>query len=187
MRLFIAILLPEPIRESLVPLYQACVESGLPVRWVEPEKLHLTLKFLGETPEGRVPAAEEAMVEAAATSGPFTLKLAEVGAFPDLKRPRVLWLGFGESERLLSLQAELEGRLAHRGFAQEDRPYHPHLTLGRVKGRGRFEVLTGLAEKHPPSPEPIPVNAICLMESKLSPAGPSYRVQRRAPLAAEDG
>ncbi|MBI1885218.1 MAG: RNA 2',3'-cyclic phosphodiesterase, partial [Chloroflexi bacterium] len=130
-RLFVAVELPPAAKEALVRLQEALRRQGLASwRWVRPEGVHLTLKFLGETPVERVPEVERAVSEAVAGTSAFEMALAEPGAFSDRRGPRVLWVGLsGDVSRLAEVQRRLEERLAATGFPREERPFSPHLTL----------------------------------------------------------
>ena len=136
LRLFVACELSQEVKEALARLQAELRPRHLErLRWVRLEGIHLTLKFLGETPADKVPAIERALAEAATGVGPFALSLGELGTFPDPRRgrPRVIWVGLsGELQPLAELQKRLETSLAGLGFAPEERPFSPHLTLARV-------------------------------------------------------
>src|SRR5579884_1179037 len=136
MRLFFAMLISEEVREAVARVQaQLRADAGeRGIRWVAPEQFHYTLKFLGETPEERIPSAIEAAHLVAAQTAPFTLILAGVGAFPQQRRPQVLWVGASEGVPLLTELAEsLDKALTERGFEPETRRFNPHLTLARIK------------------------------------------------------
>jgi len=104
------------------------------VRWVAPENIHLTLKFLGDVDAATVPALQRAVVDVCAGSAPFTLRIVGASAFPSTQRPNVVWVGLsGEVERAALLAKQIDDACAALGFAREERPFSPHLTLGRVK------------------------------------------------------
>lgn len=138
MRLFYAVALPEALRHSLTQTQevwrQRVGERG--ARWTDPENFHVTLKFLGDVPETRLPVLREAGQQAAAQVGPFTLSVGAVGVFPDARRPQVLWAGLGAGVPHLARLAEcLDSGLEPQGIAREKRAFHPHITLARVKTR----------------------------------------------------
>jgi 2'-5' RNA ligase len=180
-RAFIAIDLPPAVKEALGGAARALgerVERGV-VRWVRPEQMHLTLRFLGETPLDRLPAVRQAMDAAAGGRAPFELRLDGVGCFPNRNRPRVVWVGLaaadgGESAPLLALKAALDEALAPVGRPPEDRPFTAHLTLGRVKDERGARGIDWTADV--PGLE-IPVTALHLIESQLKPDGPVYMVR----------
>jgi 2'-5' RNA ligase len=103
------------------------------VKWVRPEGIHLTLKFLGDTRRERLRAIEEGMRNAAESVERFQVELVGAGCFPSCRRPRVLWVGIGASETLLRLQQRIDAEMNRLGWAVERRPFNPHLTLGRVR------------------------------------------------------
>ena len=151
-RAFVAIELNAQVREA-VALTAAELRRtvDVPVRWIKPESIHLTLAFLGEIAWDRVAVATRAMEEAARGSMPFTLEMGALGGFPSLQHPRVLWVGVaGEVDALTALQRNLASRLRGEGFALEGREFSPHLTLGRVVGGGRG--AAAFLSRTPPAP-----------------------------------
>jgi len=135
-RTFIAIELDDTHHRALSDLQRRfkreCAERA--VRWVTPENVHLTLKFLGEVDAGRMPALQHAVSDACAGIVPFTLAIAGAGAFPNTRHPNVIWVGVaGEIERAAVLAERIDERCVQLGFARDEHPFLPHLTLGRVK------------------------------------------------------
>ncbi len=135
-RTFVAIELDDTHHRSLGELQRRfkheCAEGA--VRWVAPENIHLTLKFLGQVDAGKMPALLHAVSDACAGIAPFSLSIAGAGAFPNRQRPNVIWVGVaGEVERAALLAQRVDERCAELGFARDERPFLPHLTLGRVK------------------------------------------------------
>jgi 2'-5' RNA ligase len=185
-RAFIAIDLPPAVKDALGGVARELggrVARGA-VRWVRPEQMHLTLRFLGDTPLDRLPAVQQAMNAAAGTSAPFTLQLDGVGCFPNRSRPRVVWVGLaaaggGESAPLLALKAALDGALVPLGWPPEDRPFAAHLTLGRVKDERAALGIDWTAAVPLLS---ISVTAIHLIESQLRPDGPVYTVRHSSSI-----
>jgi 2'-5' RNA ligase len=175
MRLFIALSLPDEVHRELA-LVQARLR-GLPVRWSGPAGIHLTLQFIGETAEQRAPELLAAL--AALPAAPLTLQLEGLGAFPDLRRPRVIWAGLGGDLAALSrLQAAVLATTAPLGFALEERPFRPHLTLGRVRQEAGPEErqALGRAIERAEAPAPLAWQAggPTLFQSALTPAGAVY-------------
>lgn len=179
-RSFIAIDLPAEVRAELTALEDKLKARRHPyVKWVDPEIMHLTLKFLGNVAVDFVPQVVEAMSGVARQHAPFKLLVAGTGAFPNWQRPQVVWVGVGgELDRLSGLQKGLESVLSPLGFPPEPRPFSAHLTLGRLRDRvtpddrrrfaefaQKVEFTTTLS---------FEVNAIRLMKSQLTPAGPIY-------------
>ena len=189
-RAFIAVELSEAFRRALGEV-QAQVRAAvdLPVRWVAPENSHLTLNFLGDIDEGQVEAIVSAMSGVASQVQALTVALGEVGGFPTLARPRVLWVGLrGDVGPLTDLQQALERRLESLGFAPEGRPFAPHLALGRVRSGDRSrrsDDATGLALDGPVEEAVQRVDRISLMQSTLRAQGAAYRSLRSVPLFSE--
>ena len=178
MRLFIAIDPSAEQRRSLQLLLQQLAGSLEGVRWVRPEGLHLTLKFLGEQEAGMVPEIIAAMRQAAASTAPFLLQFGGTGVFPSPRQARVIWSGVRSgAEEVKSLAATLDEALAAKGFPAEERPFKPHLTLGRARRplpAGLIERL--LEEGQSFATETAPVHAMRLYESHLSSEGARYTV-----------
>jgi RNA 2',3'-cyclic 3'-phosphodiesterase len=141
-RLFIAVPLPpEAVADcaALIDRVRSAPLGGVP-RWVHVPNLHLTVRFLGATPAGRVEAVATAVDLALAGIGPFEVELAGAGAFPDARRPRTLWLGIRRgADDLGAMARALDGALAPLGWPPEDRPYRPHLTVARLDAAPRAD------------------------------------------------
>ena len=181
-RLFIAIDLPEAVKTVLL---ETAVQMGqqLPnkaVRWVRPEQMHLTLRFLGDTAVSQLPNLQDELTQLAYQHPPFRLHLKDVGAFPNRKRPRVVWVGLdGDLPVLQKMQAELEDRVLQLGWSREKRPFSPHVTLGRVKDARQVGALNWdvkLAEMD------FGITAVQLVQSELRPSGAAYTVCHQARL-----
>lgn len=171
MRLFVAIELSENLRRGLVRLQRSLAEFDPVVRWAGAEQLHLTLKFLGEVPDADVPQVTAALATAAAGAAPMTLTTAPAGCFPPRGKVRVVWVGLAGGQALADCQRAVEDALANAGFPREERPFSPHLTLGRVReGRGDDRLRAGVAALRVPEAEQ-PVAALSLMQSELLPGG----------------
>ena len=133
-RSFIAITLPDDIHDRLSIVINALKKEidGQVVRWVIPKNIHLTLKFLGEIPDNNIPILQEQLGREAVTHGCFSLSVQKIGAFPTLRKPRVIWVGVTEPIELMSLQGCVENITRKLGYDSEDHPFSAHLTLGRV-------------------------------------------------------
>jgi len=176
MRLFIAIEIPDEVKKELTATQQLLKGSGIEASWPRPEGIHLTLKFLGETPESRIPDIMKGIREAAKETGPFRLEVRGVGTFPNPKNARVAWVGLsGDVEKLSRIQASVEEAITGIGFERDERAFTPHLTLGRVKYiRSRDQWLKTLEEVRDASLSGFDVTAVSLMKSELKPSGAVY-------------
>jgi len=147
-RAFIAIELPNSVKSTLSQLQDNLKQSDrAPVKWVDPDSIHLTLKFLGNIAAGTIPELTKAISEAARGIAPFRLALGELGVFPNLRAPRVVWVGLGGEIATLSvIQENIESALIPLGFSPERRAFSPHLTLGRVRERASPEERRRLGE-----------------------------------------
>jgi 2'-5' RNA ligase len=184
-RSFIAIDLPDGVRLILDQVQRELKGSLTAVRWVRPEGIHLTLKFLGSIPPEQVGAIAAAVGKVVHGEPPLALNLSGLGAFPNPRKPRVIWVGIaGEVERLGRLQARVEGTLEPLGFPREERSFRPHLTLGRVKDTRRPPDLTrALADVTLPVGNPFDVREILVYKSDLRPTGAIYTKLQHLPLA----
>jgi 2'-5' RNA ligase len=175
-RTFIAVALPAEVRKYLDD-FRAELAETIPeraVRWVESSKIHLTLRFLGDTDTNLVPNIMAGMDQLSSSREPFDLTLGTFDCFPNRRRPRVLWVGVdGQLDDLQTLYHSVEELLETIGWEPERRTFHPHLTLGRVKDSRR---LAGVSLNWGQLLEPrsIPVSALHLIESRLYPDGPVY-------------
>jgi RNA 2',3'-cyclic 3'-phosphodiesterase len=181
-RSFIAVDLPANVHQALAVLQQELQRVGAPVSWVKPDKIHLTLKFLGDISPERVTAIQAILHSIAAGTAPFRLQPLGCGAFPSLKQMRVVWVGLqGASEPLLNLQQAIEQALVPLGFAVEDRPFRAHLTLGRVRGRGHlYQLQQALLQRQSFQAEAFDVPDVVLYKSELRPEGARYTPLLRA-------
>ena len=176
-RAFIAIHLPRVVKTYLGHLAED-LAGQLPnraVRWVKPDRMHLTLRYIGETEKNLVPELGHALDQTAAKHQQFTLHLEGFGCFPNKKQPRVLWAGIGgEVEAAERLKKDIDSALVPLGWEAEKRPFRPHLTVGRVKDSRKVA-----SQRWPDDVQPlvIPVDSIHLIESELTPDGPIYTVR----------
>lgn len=174
-RSFFAVEASEGLRKAvakLLPRWRAALPG---VRWVRPEAIHFTVKFLGQVEAERIPVAVRAAADALRDLAPFLLDIGGTGVFPAPERPRVLWLGTGEGAAALSAIADrLERSLSGAGFRREERPFKPHLTVGRVEGGippGAGERWADLARG---LEETLDVREVVLFRSDLEPGGARY-------------
>lgn len=179
-RLFAALSLPDEVRERVAAAIAQLQARGYRAKWVDPDASHLTIKFFGSVPVSAVPELIAALRASVRGSVPFELRVDGAGAFPHLERPRVLWLGInGAVRELTQLVARVERTAGHFAEATETRPYHPHITLARVRPedlptlRGLPRELERLA-KLPPIR--FSVEHLTLYRSELFRSGPRYTV-----------
>lgn len=176
MRLFVALNLPAEERDRLYEAAAPLRATEFPFRWVAPAAIHLTLKFLGEVHREAIDRVRGVVRAVAAKAAPFEVSLGGFGAFPTLRRPRVLWAGVEPTPQLRSLKHDLEWELARLGFEREVRAFHPHLTLGREMTRAQvsdfraFEsTVAGLHYEGL-----LEVRTVEVMRTILSPKGARY-------------
>lgn len=185
MRLFIAIELPDEITQGISRVQEQLRKAGASAGWTRPEGIHLTLKFLGEVPDAKVQEIMQALDGAVKGSGKLTLKVEGAGMFPNVKNPRVLWIGVtGDIEKLAALQAAVEDAMARLDFEHETRKFSPHLTLARIKflkPRDNWQqVIEGIKDVKLGGFE---TGQVSLMKSELKREGAVYTEIGRAELA----
>lgn len=187
-RIFIAVPLDPSLREAVRALETRIEADGARVRWVKPENLHFTLRFLGHIGEGELARVREAARRACAGTGPFRITLGGVGAFPNARRPQVVWIGVGEgAAAMVALAKRLEDALAAAGFSREDREFAPHLTLARVKEPRLWGDLSRVLPSY--QGERVgeqAVACIVVMESLLRPQGAVYTPVEEVRLATHE-
>ncbi|MFN3763092.1 MAG: RNA 2',3'-cyclic phosphodiesterase, partial [Anaerolineae bacterium] len=180
-RTFIAIILPESVIRQLAQVQRQLERQAPPesVRWVKPEGIHLTLKFLGDTPVGKLDAIRAALGEVASRASPCAFTVGGLGCFPNARRPRVLWVGVQPmGEELASLQREVERAMKPLGFPPEGRDFTPHLTLGRVRDRippadlARLGTLVSSTDVG--TLGEVQARSFALIQSVLKPSGAEY-------------
>lgn len=176
MRVFLGIGLPSDVREAIASATAEVRGLHAPVAWTPPKNLHVTLNFLGDILPERVAVIGRSMRAVASGIGPFSLTAEGGGAFPGTRNPRILWVGFLEPLELVrQLQQNMENALSGVGFPREDRPFHPHITVGRTRGAlppawgERFvQALSGKGFGV------VPVSSFTLYESRPGPGGAAY-------------
>ncbi len=174
---------------NVVRLLSADAPRG--VRWIDPEGIDLTLKFLGNVESSRVADITAAMRRSVQGVPPFRLHLSGLGMFPNEKRPRVLWAGVhGGVDPLQMLQHRIEDAMADLGFLREGRPFSPHLTMGRVhnqaSGDERRRISAAMLAASLDATEPWLVESVCLVQSHLSPEGATYTTLADASLGSAE-
>jgi 2'-5' RNA ligase len=178
MRAFLAITLPDDVRASLEALQRDLAQSQADVNWVEPKNLHVTLKFLDEITDGQRQAVEALLARVASDHDPFTVSMEQVGAFPSIGSPHVIWVGLAQGKETVASIAEvIERQGASIPLRREERRFSPHLTLGRVRSsRHQQALVRRLRDLIWEPPAPWLVASLTLYQSVLSPAGPFYTV-----------
>ena len=178
-RTFIAIGLPDKVKKELANI-ESVLKSGntTPVKWVDPDSIHLTLKFLGDIDADRISEVLDYLREASTDISPFTLKIEGLGVFPNPKRTQIVWAGLdGDMSELGRLQQNIETGMDKLGFKRENRKFSPHLTLGRVRNQAtpaERERLGTVVTGTPFSTGFINVDSINLMKSRLTRQGAIY-------------
>jgi 2'-5' RNA ligase len=179
-RTFIAIEVPEEVKEKINSLQERLTEG--PYR-KKPKNIHLTLKFLGNIDADRIDSLGKALETACKNIGPFIVTVEGLGAFPNLKTPRVLWVGIVGSAELTHLYRNIEEELHKIGFEKEHRPFHPHLTLLRVKSRDEGRRLAErVKDIKSDLKETFSTDEFILFKSELSPKGAEYSPLKRIRL-----
>lgn len=188
LRCFVAIGLPEALKKALETLRMRLDLPQFDVRWVEPTNLHLTLRFLGEIPEEDLRAVEEAAARTAHASSAFSVKIQGLGAFPKPEAPRVVWAGVEPAQPVIRLENRLSKELSLFRWPPPDKPFRPHLTLGRVKSSRGLGELRKLVERNREERiGEMDVREILLIRSQLERSGPIYTVLKRFPFPRQTG
>ena len=185
MRAFIAIEMPPVVTGELKGLQKRLQQSGVKARWVRPENIHLTLKFMGDIDPLKVETVSGAMRVAAGRFAPFELSVRGLGVFPQLKRARVLWAGLGGAvSDLIELQQELDAALENCGFEPEKRTFRGHLTLARFRQRvDPTGLQKALQDAGRVDTAKWTASSLVLFQSTLTPSGPIYAQLASHPLA----
>ena len=187
-RLFCAIELPDALKARVAEHVARLRSTFTHVRasWEKPEKLHITLKFLGDVEVSRVEELARASRRAAEKVCPFELTIEEAGVFPPHGQPRVLWLGIGGDDvRLSSLHQSLEDECAAAGFPRETRAFRPHLTVARLRSPQDARKLAAAHLEAGFEPQTFKASELVLMRSELGRGGSRYDVVSRAPFSVE--
>ena len=184
-RAFVAVEPPEDVLAHLEAvqrgLRQSLGRAESAVRWTRPEGVHLTLQFLGDVPRTQVPSIEAALRKACEGARTAQVRTAGLGVFPNPNRPRVLWIGLeGDLQPLFDVERAIGKALSPLGY-EPDKPFKPHLTLGRVRDHIRPDEAAAIAQtiaqsaKHPPTAAAFTADSVSLMQSTLQPGGADYR------------
>ncbi len=203
MRAFIAVELPAEIRCVLAHLQSQLAAARADVKWTEEDNLHITMRFLGEITEGQRQRLEALLREIAAQTNTIPIALTNVGAFPSMTSPRVLWVGIGEGssfalraserplrsvrgagqEALTNIAEEIERGVVSLGFEKEDHPFSAHVTLGRVRSpKNRAALVAVMRELAWTPPQPFAITCLTLFQSTLTSSGPIYASLSKVPF-----
>lgn len=176
-RSFLAVDPPREILDAIAAIQDRLKKSiHGDIRWVRPQGIHLTLKFFGAISEADIANISRIVKNTTSMFAPFSLGIKRVGVFPDVKRPRVLWLGMdGDVDLLIRLQKEVDAELQKSGFEKEDRPFRPHLTLARIKEpRGLIGLAKILEKGEDYEAGSFSASGLNLFKSDLTPKGAIY-------------
>ena len=184
LRLFIAIEIPSEIKAQFVSLIRELKSTDADVRWDSPEKLHITLKFLGDTREEQLPEINLKLGQIAAQFAPFVLRYSGIGCFPNNKEPRIIWGGVEDLQNAISPIVEsIELSMSILGFEREKRKFHPHVTIGRIKSQRNIRGLLRTMESTTLESHTTNVSHLILVRSTLKPAGSEYSTIRTFQLS----
>ena len=188
LRLFIALPLPDSAKEALGALIAEFSSHPAPVKWVNPANIHMTLRFLGDTPATKVADLCTLLNETGSHHSTVSTYISRLGAFPNLRRARILWAGVQEDDsviRLEHLAAEIERGVQQLGFDPESKKFRPHLTIGRVKQRTSISDLAQTIEHYRLASFPLALSNLALFQSTLTPRGPIYKRLHSVALGEE--
>jgi RNA 2',3'-cyclic 3'-phosphodiesterase len=186
MRLFVALEIPSDVRENLAALLKSLRVVSPQTRWVRPENLHVTLKFIDEVPETRLVGIREALA-GVRSDQPVALDFRGLGFFPNEKRPRVFWAGIEASPNLQALAAEIDGATEKLGIPREQRSFSPHLTLARFEPPRLPETLrASIQENVEREFGSLRTGQFHLIESKLKRSGAEYTTVESFPFTAAE-
>jgi len=174
-RSFAAIFPPPEVRARVWEVSEELKKAAAGVKWVERDNIHMTLRFFGDLTDAQVESAGACMRETASSENPFAVRLATLGAFPSLSRARVIWVGIQDGrERLTRLADAVERRFVEAGLGSADKPFSPHLTIGRVKVLQRNPRLEEAIRTLTFEGAEFMINGLTLTKSELRPGGPIY-------------
>jgi 2'-5' RNA ligase len=184
MRVFIGIKLDERVHEEIEKFLAPFKKISSPIRWVNPENVHITLKFIGEVPEEKYAKIQKYLAEAEFDTGPFDLRLAGCGKFGRGSTLDIFWIGITPSDPLTLVFKKIENTLAKLGIEKENRPFKPHITVGRNKKDFNFKSFFQLIEeKSAHLISELNVNHFQVFKSQLRPESPIYTILKEIPLA----
>ncbi|MFC1631709.1 RNA 2',3'-cyclic phosphodiesterase [Candidatus Omnitrophota bacterium] len=184
LRSFIALELSEEIHRQLKQAQDQLKAAQADVKWVDPQGIHLTLRFLGNVSPQLLEEIKPQLEELGQSHRQFKLEIKQLGAFPKIEYPRVIWIGIEQGkDRALKLAEDLEQRLLNFGFQKEKREFKPHLTLGRVRSAQNREQLKNLLQSVTITPSAMQAVNLCLFKSTLTPQGAIYQPLHKTQLS----
>ena len=168
----------------MASIQKQLVMTGSDVKWDAPEKFHITLKFIGDIDSSLISEITDQLKKSIGNFPSFDLAYVKLGGFPNVDRPRVVWIGTSESPQILLLQSQVEHVCSSLGFKPDDRPFHAHITLGRVKGNRNLERLTASLKSITFEPLLARCTEVHFVRSELKPTGSVYTLLNSIPLAS---
>ena len=183
-RSFIALPLSAVVQREMAVVQSELKDAQADVKWDTSDKFHITLKFLGDIEAEQAPSIARELEKSIGSSPAFDLTFLSLGAFPNVERPRVIWIGTQSIEQVPRLQESVERVCESFGFAKEDRPFHAHVTLGRVKGSRNLDRLTARLKSTTFRPLLVRCSEVHIMRSELKPTGSVYTLLNSIPLAS---
>ncbi len=188
LRSFIAVELPNEIHDSLQKLQNNLKDSMPDVRWTKYGNIHLTLKFLGDVESSKIEKISKSIQYIADEFSPFIMSLARIGAFPNSRKPSIIWAGVDEgAEKIVEIADRVESSMEKLGFAREKRPFRPHLTIGRVRELKHPAVMAKSLENNEIGEiGRFRVEKLSLIKSQLDPSGSIYTTLSEALLKPEN-
>jgi len=174
-RIFIAITLPEAIIEKIEIIQAKLKKTGADVKWVKPTNIHLTLKFLGYIADGELSKVKDKLTKIAQEFSPFSVYIEGINGFPSMDNPRVIWIGISKGAELVKgINKAVEENLSKAGLLREERPFHPHLTLGRCRSAKHKDKLIKEMKEQSTFIGELKINKISIYKSTLTSQGPIY-------------
>jgi len=182
-RAFIAIDVDKTIRDEIQGFVKSINKCSTQVRWTEIHNIHLTIKFLGEITESKAFELKSVLGELIRQHQTFELIIKGTGCFPNLKTPKILWLGIERSEQLHKIHEQIEEICLSSGIGRQDKPFSPHITIARIKDNVPQEFTERIMKEKHRQWGILSVTEVLLMKSLLKPEGPIYSIYGRFPLS----
>lgn len=181
-RTFIALPTSADVQQQMSDIQAQLKNIQADVKWESRDKFHITIKFLGSTEQTAIESISSSLAKIAQKYSTFELQYQLLGVFPSLQNPRIVWIGTQTNKVVMELQSDIEGACSEFGFAKEERTFHPHITLGRVKGTRNLVRLTDAIKTITFQPMQSRCSEVLLMKSDLRPGGSIYTILKSFPL-----